>query len=238
MRPRVYPDNLWIINARGYEFGQDWEQQIIRWTQECNAQVLIIDPLYKLIDGDENSAKDVKGVLKKFDRICRETGVALVYVSHTAKGGGRDRNSIDMAVGSSVIARDFDTQIALREHTEEDCLIVDIIARSHKSPDMFCIRFDESRFVLAPELPIREQKSGLNAPDPTEEDALDAVECAMSSGELERLFNKQVGFSQVEARALKQKFVRDGRLIERPNGKGKLIGRPEHFPDTEDTGGV
>ncbi|VGO18229.1 AAA family ATPase [Pontiella sulfatireligans] len=57
--------NLKIMNLRGADFCA---------SQIARAELIIIDPLYKLIDGDENSAQDMKPILALFDRVMRETG--------------------------------------------------------------------------------------------------------------------------------------------------------------------
>jgi RecA-family ATPase len=38
--------------------------------------VVILDPLYKLLEGDENSAQDMKPLLAGFDRLAETTGAA------------------------------------------------------------------------------------------------------------------------------------------------------------------
>ena len=98
------------------------------------------------MDGDENAAHEVKPVLAILDRMAEETGAAVLYVHHTGKGNAGDRQSIDRAVGSGVIARDFDAQLSIaphRDHTDTDpLLVVELTARNYPPRPAFTIAFD------------------------------------------------------------------------------------------------
>lgn len=76
---------------------------------------IIIDPLYKVMDGDENSNSDVGQMVGQFDRIARETGASVIYAHHFAKGTGGDRSAIDRAAGAGAFARDPDAILTMTE---------------------------------------------------------------------------------------------------------------------------
>ena len=73
----------------------------------------IVDPIYKLNDGDENAAKDTNELLREFDRLCKETDANLVYAHHHAKGSQFGKRALDRGSGSGVIGRDADAAIDL-----------------------------------------------------------------------------------------------------------------------------
>ncbi len=73
----------------------------------------IIDPIYKVNAGDENSAQDMNKLLRQFDRLCKETGACLAYAHHHAKGSQLGKRALDRGSGSGVIGRDADASIDL-----------------------------------------------------------------------------------------------------------------------------
>lgn len=77
--------------------------------------LIILDPLYKLQDGDENSAQDVRSFFAQVDVIGRELGSAVAIVHHHSKGGKGDIAAGDRGSGSGVLLRDPDASIDLIE---------------------------------------------------------------------------------------------------------------------------
>lgn len=75
------------------------------------ADVVILDPIYKVMIGDENNATDMANLTNLFDKICYETGCTFVYSHHHSKGAQGFKKSMDRASGSGVFARDADAQV-------------------------------------------------------------------------------------------------------------------------------
>ena len=76
---------------------------------------IIIDPIYKVITGDENSASDMAAFCNQFDRICTETSCSVIYCHHHSKGAQGAKRAMDRASGSGVFARDPDAQLDMIE---------------------------------------------------------------------------------------------------------------------------
>lgn len=76
---------------------------------------VMIDPLYKVLEGDENSNGDVARMVANFDRIAEETGAAVIYAHHFAKGGGVGKSIIDRASGAGTFARDPDAILTMTQ---------------------------------------------------------------------------------------------------------------------------
>lgn len=76
---------------------------------------IVIDPIYKVITGDENSADQMAHFCNQFDKVCTELGCAVIYCHHHSKGGQGGKKSMDRASGSGVFARDPDALIDLIE---------------------------------------------------------------------------------------------------------------------------
>ena len=76
---------------------------------------VIIDPIYKVITGDENNASDMGAFCNQFDKVCTELGCAVIYCHHHSKGAQGGKRSMDRASGSGVFARDPDALLDLIE---------------------------------------------------------------------------------------------------------------------------
>ena len=71
-------------------------------------KAIILDPLYKVQQGDENSAEAITAFTNALDRIAHETGAAIIYDHHHPKGSAGSRKITDRGSGSGVFARDAD----------------------------------------------------------------------------------------------------------------------------------
>ncbi len=162
-------DNLLIINARGLGInGVDGVLKLIPIAKEFGAEVIILDPLYKLMDGNENSTEAFKPILDAFDHLAEETGAAIMYVHHDAKGAAGDRAIQDRGAGSNILGRDYDACLALSPHrSEEGVTVVETLVRNYRPRPSFCIEWSEgpssiSCFVSRPDVdPIKATASSL-----------------------------------------------------------------------------
>lgn len=75
------------------------------------ADVVILDPIYKVMMGDENNATDMANLTNLFDKICYETGCTFVYSHNHSKGAQGFKRSMDRASGSGFFSRDADAQV-------------------------------------------------------------------------------------------------------------------------------
>ena len=89
--------------------------KLIRRAAKKNYIAVIIDPIYKVITGDENSADQMAKFCNQFDKVCTELGCAVIYCHHHSKGGQGNKKSMDRASGSGVFARDPDALLDLIE---------------------------------------------------------------------------------------------------------------------------
>lgn len=108
--------NITIWNLRGHAVPLDrLVPKIVRKIQGKGYEAVIIDPIYKVITGDENSASDMGAFCNQFDRICNETGCSAIYCHHHSKGAQGSKKAMDRASGSGVFARDPDAQLDIIE---------------------------------------------------------------------------------------------------------------------------
>ena len=108
--------NIDVWNLRGKSMPMDaLAPKLIRRAQKSQYAAVIIDPIYKIITGDENSADQMARFCNQFDTICTELKCAVIYCHHHSKGSQGQKRSIDRASGSGVFARDPDALLDMIE---------------------------------------------------------------------------------------------------------------------------
>ena len=105
-------DSIAIWNLRGHAVPLDkLVPKLVRRIRDEHFDAVIIDPIYKVITGDENNASEMGYFCNQFDRICDTTGSSVIYCHHHSKGAQGAKRAMDRASGSGVFARDPDAQL-------------------------------------------------------------------------------------------------------------------------------
>ncbi|MDE5757207.1 MAG: AAA family ATPase [Allobaculum sp.] len=108
--------NLQFMNLRGHaEPLNELTPRLEAWLKKHPVDLVIIDPIYKIITGDENNASDMGKFCNLFDRIAEGGGCTVAYCHHHSKGSQAHKQVIDRASGSGVFARDPDAIIDMTE---------------------------------------------------------------------------------------------------------------------------
>lgn len=112
--PSAHSVDIW--NLRGHSIPMDkLAPKLIRRCMKKDYIAVIIDPIYKVITGDENSADQMARFCNQFDKVCTELGCAVIYCHHHSKGSQGGKRAMDRASGSGVFARDPDALLDLIE---------------------------------------------------------------------------------------------------------------------------
>lgn len=82
--------------------------------------VVIIDPIYKTLLGDENDARVVAEFCNALDSLSADTGATVVFCHHHSKGASEGMAAQNRSSGSGVFARDPDAIIDLLEISPYD----------------------------------------------------------------------------------------------------------------------
>lgn len=123
--------DLWNLRGAGCPMDK-LAPKLIRRASKKGYIAIILDPIYKVITGDENSADQMAKFCNQFDRVCRELGCAVIYCHHHSKGSQGSKKSMDRASGSGVFARDPDAMLDLIELDVPDAL------RTHEADRAEC----------------------------------------------------------------------------------------------------
>lgn len=113
--------NIDVWNLRGHSVPMDkLAPKLIRRAQKKGCIAVVVDPIYKIITGDENDAYQMSLFCNQFDRICRELGASVIICHHHSKGFQGAKKSRDRGSGSGVFARDPDAVLDLIELEQSD----------------------------------------------------------------------------------------------------------------------
>lgn len=131
--------NIDIWNLRGKSIPMDkLAPKLIRRAAKKDYIAIVIDPIYKVITGDENSADQMANFCNQFDKVCTELGCAVIYCHHHSKGAQGGKRAMDRASGSGVFARDPDALIDLIELESSEALLAQ---ESNKAVCSVCLKW-------------------------------------------------------------------------------------------------
>jgi hypothetical protein len=124
--------------------------------------LVILDPLYKTYPAqfDENSNAQMTALYRRFERIAEHLDAAFFVVHHATKGSQSEKRVVDVGAGAGSQSRSADAHIALREHNEDNCVVLDARVRSFKPVAPIVLRFDYPVWTLAPDLDPEALKTG------------------------------------------------------------------------------
>lgn len=109
-------DNIGIWSLKGQATTLDHlADKIIKKCEANGFDVVILDPIYKVLFGDENSASDMGKFTNQLDKIAAEARVSVIYCHHHSKGAQGNKKALDRGSGSGVFSRDADAIIDIIE---------------------------------------------------------------------------------------------------------------------------
>lgn len=116
-------DNLHFVSTRRLKLDRGWGKDTLRtWIDMTQAQVVIIDPIYKVMSGHLIDEWDVGQFTDTIDDIIDEKKVSFILVHHEGKAqyvdGERLERGADASYGSAKFGWWVDTQMNLRVQSE------------------------------------------------------------------------------------------------------------------------
>ena len=234
----VLPDTLTLWNLRGY--AAPYDVLLPRITEAAKAGhfgLIILDPSYKLLgDADENSASDIARLLNALERLAVDTGAAIAFSAHFAKGNASGKEAQDRISGSGVFARDPDAIMVCTALETADSYAVESILRTLPPQTPFAIRWQYPAFTLADDLDPADLKKAARTerPTPTAEQVLGLFTtntatprtAMLSAVELRALFDAH-SWNRTAAPAVRDRLVSQGQLkVHHGAHNVKLTGLP------------
>jgi hypothetical protein len=106
--------HVWTLRGRAEPMDK-LAHKLERRAKPWAPAAIILDPIYKVITGDENSASEMARFMSIFDHIATETGAATIICHHHSKGAQGFKKSQDRFSGSGVFARDPDALVDMTQ---------------------------------------------------------------------------------------------------------------------------
>ena len=172
------PGQIHLWNLRGH--AADFRRLIPRIIQRARREgfaLIVLDPIYKLYGGtDENAAGDVAELLNSLETLAMETGAAIAFGAHFAKGNPSAKEAIDRISGSGVFARDPDSLLIFTKHETADAFTVEPILRNFPPVSPFAVRWQPPLMIPADDLdPAKLKQVGGRKAEHSPADLLDLL---------------------------------------------------------------
>ena len=114
--PPNHLEDFFVLNLRGRSEPLNLlTPRLEALLKKSPVDLVIIDPIYKVITGDENKANEMGQFCNLFDKISLAAQSTVAYCHHHSKGTQAHKAAIDRASGSGVFARDPDAIIDMTE---------------------------------------------------------------------------------------------------------------------------
>ena len=134
--------NFWNLRGKTADF-EALIANIIKSTQDMRYSLIILDPIYKAMNGkSENSAAGVGALCNQLERLAEKTGACILFSHHFPKGNPKKKAALDRLSGSGVYTRDADSVILLTEHAEPHCYTVEMVLRNFPQQSSFVVQWD------------------------------------------------------------------------------------------------
>ena len=194
------PGNLDVWNLRGYSCPLNkLIPELHRQIEGEGYDLIIPDPIYKTLAGRaENDNGDIGEVCNEIEAVAVETGAAVMFGHHFAKGSASGKEAIDRVSGAGTWGRDPDSIITATMHEEIDAFTINMILRNFPQPDPFVARWEYPLFTREDSLdPERLKQTGGRKPSHNVSDIMPFLEATeLSTTEWQKICNKEAGVTR------------------------------------------
>jgi hypothetical protein len=192
--------NFHVWNLRG--FSRPLSQLIPELLKQIEGEeysLIIPDPIYKTLSGrNENDAGDIGAVCNEIESMAVQTGAAVAFGAHFAKGNASGKEHIDRVSGSGVWSRDPDSIITATSHEMEGCFSVEMTLRNFPPPDPFVIRWEYPQMRRDDDLDPKALKQPRNGrtPEHSVSDILEHLSEPMTVSTWQKACKSESGISE------------------------------------------
>jgi hypothetical protein len=180
----AYADRVFVQNLRGHLRDVFSLGGYFRSLEPGRYRAIILDAFYRFMprDTDENDNGTMASVYNTIDRYANDLGCSFILIHHTSKGVQAGKSVTDVGAGAGSQSRATDTHLVLRQHEEDDAVVLDAAVRSWPPVVPRCLRWSFPVFTPADELdpellrierPRRRKPAEPDPSDPPEEDPRD-----------------------------------------------------------------
>jgi len=139
-----YRGRVLITNLRGRLCDIYGLRRHLVGAAERGVKLIVLDAFYRFmpLGESENDNATVAGLYNEIDRLASDLGVAFVLIHHTSKGAQSGKSVTDVGAGAGSQSRAADTHLILRDHEEENAIVLDAVVRSWRPPEPRGLTFE------------------------------------------------------------------------------------------------
>jgi hypothetical protein len=195
-------------------------------------EVMVIDPVYPLIQGNENDTDAWHKLLLELKNIARLQNCAVIYVHHDPKGDSSSRKLVDRGSGSSIQARHYDAGIYLGPHADPEATMLEFIVRNYKPVDAMTLRFNFGHFTVDDMTPAEPPKPNQEKKAPDAEEYVDLAvsiveeEGPFRYGDLIERLREKTNIGKHRSHLVVSLLTRSGRVPVTKKGRTTIYGDP------------
>ena len=220
------PKQLGIWNLRGQTMPiEAIVDTLIKHYSSNNLSMIVIDPIYKCYgDRDENSAAQMTSLFGQLERLAYETGAAVAFSAHFAKGNSSAKAAIDRISGSGVFARYPDAIFVVNELTKGPMqqYSVETVLRNFPEIDPFAL---EWRYPLMRVIPPPPSMPGSPSTGrPTKYNIEDWVAIVGAKRFKTKDWQRNSGMPESTFKGYKRKLIDDKRVAKTKDGEWYAVG--------------
>jgi len=124
-------DNLYLVTAPALKLDKGWGVALLdQWICDCRPQVVIIDPVYRVVSGRLTDEYDVRQFTDRIDELINKHHISVVLVHHEGKEliveGERYDRGADASFGSAVFGWWAQTSVEVRKVGGENSSTINV----------------------------------------------------------------------------------------------------------------
>jgi len=130
--PRLFAHNLTMVNLRGRLTDINRLGALFAIYPPRTFRLVIIDAFYRAMPKgtDENDNGTIAELYNLIDLYAMHMACAIVLIHHTSKGVQAGKTVTDVGAGAGSQSRAVDTHMVLRQHEEQNLVVLEAAARS------------------------------------------------------------------------------------------------------------
>lgn len=139
----AYADHLWVQNLRGHLQDVFSLAGYFASLKPGRFKIIVLDAFYRFMPSgmDENDNGTMASLYNHLDRYADRLGCSFVLIHHSSKGNQSAKSVTDVGAGAGSQSRATDTHLVLRQHEEEDAVVLDAAVRSWPPCPARCLRW-------------------------------------------------------------------------------------------------
>jgi len=149
-----YGEQVLVDSVRGKSLDLFALEVYLGGVEPGRYRMVLIDAFYRFlpIGIDENSNADVTNLYNHIDMLADRLHCCFVLVHHTSKGIQSGKFVTDVGSGAGAQSRATDTHLILRQHEDENAVVLDAAVRSFAPSEPLVLRWSFPVWQPAPDL--------------------------------------------------------------------------------------